>query len=69
MSRAAKDVSKAKKTFDRFFRDDLYGRYHSDDNVILSRGIWSDASVKFPDLFRTDWTFRSSVTGRAILIC
>lgn len=44
-------VFQAKESFNRFFQKELYGRLRRKDNIILSRGGWSDDSVVFPKLF------------------
>lgn len=41
-------VFNSKKKFNQFFQKDLYGKFDSDDNIILSRGGWNDEYVKLP---------------------
>ncbi|MFO0826145.1 MAG: hypothetical protein U0792_24015 [Gemmataceae bacterium] len=49
---SAPNIRAAKDAFNRFFRDDLYGRFDREDNLILSRGAWNDAVVRLPEFFR-----------------
>jgi aspartate/methionine/tyrosine aminotransferase len=41
----------SKGNFNKFFQEDLYGRFDSDSNIILSRGSWEDNHVVYPKLF------------------
>ncbi len=45
-------VKTAKDKFNRFFKDDLYGKYDDDENIILSRGGWRDDVIQLPKFFR-----------------
>lgn len=46
------EIQTAKEAFNRFFREDLYGRFDSDENLILSRGSWNDNVVRLPKFFK-----------------
>lgn len=46
------DILESKLLFNRFFRDDLYGKYKNDENIILSRGAWEDSVIRMPEVFQ-----------------
>lgn len=45
------EIESSKKIFNKFFREDLYGVFDDDKNIILSRGTWEDGYVSFPKIF------------------
>jgi aspartate/methionine/tyrosine aminotransferase len=47
-----KNITLSKKQFNRFFQEDLYGRFDNEDNLILSRGSWNDTFVLLPRVFK-----------------
>lgn len=49
---SGQDIASSKEGFNRFFKNDLYGRFDSDENIILSRGGWQDEVVALPKAFR-----------------
>lgn len=59
------EIEKSKKIFNSFFKDDLYGRFNDNDNIILSRGGWEDSYVSFPKIFKfcIDYTLKKHWTG------
>jgi len=59
------EIESSKKIFNKFFRDDLYGVFDNDKNVILSRGTWEDGFVSFPKIFSfcINYTLRNHWVG------
>lgn len=59
------NIEKHKKIFNKFFKEDLYGRFDNDNNIILSRGNWEDSHVSFPKVFKfcIDYTLKNHWTG------
>jgi aspartate/methionine/tyrosine aminotransferase len=61
-----------KELFNHFFRDDLYGRFRSDENLILSSGSAAEATYGLPQALRQcvgyamdrDWYGYSDSRGR-----
>jgi|GEM_PF-4552479 len=47
---ATDGIKNSKKAFNRFFKNDLYSRFDSDSNLILSRGAGNDDIVFSQDL-------------------
>jgi aspartate/methionine/tyrosine aminotransferase len=52
MERPFPSIVAAKDAFNRFFKEDLYGQFSAEDNIILSRGSWKDTVVRLPEFFR-----------------
>lgn len=48
---ASRSISECKQIFNKFFHDDLYGRFDNDQNIILSRGGWNDTFLRLPKIF------------------
>ncbi|MCC7304530.1 aminotransferase class I/II-fold pyridoxal phosphate-dependent enzyme, partial [bacterium] len=46
-----KEIEKSKEIFNKFFQEDLYGRFDNNENIILSRGSWNDEVVRLPKFF------------------
>lgn len=61
----SREIAFAKKQFNRFFREDLYGQFDHPDNIILSRGAWNDETVRLPEFFRycVDYTLDKHWVG------
>ncbi|MBP6858848.1 MAG: aminotransferase class I/II-fold pyridoxal phosphate-dependent enzyme [Candidatus Pacebacteria bacterium] len=58
-------IEQSRKAFNKFFKDDLYGRFDDDNNIILSRGNWNDSYIDFPKFFEfcTKYSFNKHWTG------
>lgn len=58
-------IEQSRKAFNKFFRDDLYGRFDDNNNIILSRGNWNDDYIDFPKLFEfcTKYSFNKHWAG------
>lgn len=71
MDKISSPIHVAKTNFNRFFKEDLYGRFDKGDNIILSRGSWKDEVVRLPAFFRfclkltldNNWTGYSDSLG------
>ncbi len=69
-------IEKTKNTFNKFFKEELYGTLRDEENLILSRGSWNDRSVHLPEFFETcvritlknNWVGYSHSLGHAHVI-
>lgn len=60
-----KEIECSKEIFNKFFKDDLYGVFDDDKNIILSRGAWEDSYISFPKIFSfcINYTLKNHWTG------
>lgn len=60
-----KEIECSKEIFNKFFKDDLYGVFDDDKNIILSRGAWEDNYISFPKIFSfcINYTLKNHWTG------
>jgi len=59
------EIKSSKGRFNQFFKEDLYGRFDDEENIILSRGAWQDDVVQLPKFFRfcIDYTLNKHWVG------